>query len=339
MTRFRVALAGAGHWHTGMHVRGFAAASALVTAVCEPHDRAAAERWARELDCPVYPTVDDLLEAGGFDVVWAMPRHAEAAALAERLVEAGIPFAIEKPSGLDSVQIEPLVSLVERAGAFGAVAFINRYGPFWEELRALRTAGHLSTVVHGHFRVINGAPVRYVHEGVPWMLQAEVSGGGALRNLGSHGADAICELTGGDPVVLAAATSSGLYRGEVEDYAAALVRGVDGGIFGLEAGYTHGHIDASDQEFRVAGPGAYIVERRSDVVVATSSGERVRRGLSISERYVRFVVDTLDRLRTGRPPIASIADCWRAMRLIDHIYLSAETSAGTSAGLSPGAGR
>lgn len=334
MTRFRVALAGAGHWHTGMHVRGFAAASAQVTAVCEPHDPAAAERWAREFGCTVHPTVDDLLAAGGFDVVWAMPRHAEAAALAGRLMEAGIPFAIEKPSGLNSAELEPLLPLAERAGAFGAVAFINRYGPFWEELQALRSAGHLSTVVHGHFRVINGAPVRYVQEGVPWMLRPDVSGGGALRNLGSHGADAICQLAGDDPEVLAAATSSSLYRGAVEDYAAALIGGAGGGVFGLEAGYTHGHLDASDQEFRVAGPGAYLVERRSDVVVSTSSGDRVRRGLSIAERYVRFVVDTLDRLRTGRPPIATLSDCWRAMRLIDHIYLSA----GTPAALSPGSG-
>ncbi|TDE16055.1 Gfo/Idh/MocA family protein [Jiangella asiatica] len=332
MTRFRVALAGAGHWHTPMHVRGFAAASATVTAVCEPHDPAAADRWASEFGCPAYPTVEDLLDAGGFDVVWAMPRHAEAAALAERLIAAGMPFAIEKPSGLNSSQIQPLLAQVERAGAFAAVAFINRYGPFWEELQALREAGHLSTVVHGHFRVINGTPVRYVQEGVPWMLEPDVSGGGALRNLGSHGADAICQLAGDDPVVLAAATTSGLYRGEVEDYAAALVSGRDGGIFGLEAGYTHGHIDASDQEFRVAGPGAYIVERRSDVVVATPDGERIRRGLSIDERYARFVVDTLDRLSAGRPPIATIEDCWRAMRLIDHIYLSAETSAELSPG-------
>jgi predicted dehydrogenase len=131
------------------------------------------------------------------------------------------------------------------------------------------------------------------------------------------------QLTG-DPNVLAAATTSGLYRGEVEDYGAALISGPGGEIFGLEAGYTHGHLEASDQEFRVAGQGAYIVERGTEVTVVTPDGERIRHGLSVAERYVRFVVDTLERIDTGRPPVATLEDCWRAMSLIDAIYRAAQ---------------
>src|SRR3712207_6978784 len=39
-----------------------------------------------------------------------------------------------------------------------------------------------------------------------------------------------------------------------------------------------------------------------------------------SRLYDHFVVDTLARFRQGQPPIA---DCWRAMRLIDAIYAAA----------------
>lgn len=317
----RVALIGVGHWHMEMHVRGLRAAGVDLVSVSDP-DPAAADRWARELDCPVYERVDDQL-AAGCDLAWAMPRHADAADLAERLVAHRIPFAIEKPLGLRATEIAPLVPLAAEAGLFAAVALINRYGGFWEEVERLRGEGELGALVHGSFRVVNGDPSRYVHDGVGWMLDPAVSGGGPLRNLGSHGADAICSLSSGEPEVLAAATSSTLYSGQVEDYAVALVRGAQGALFTLEAGYTHSSMQASDQEFRLAGDGGYVIERIDELVVATRAGERVRRTLSIPERYVRFATDTIERWRSGLPPRAGIEDCHRAMSLVDRVYAAA----------------
>lgn len=321
MKVLRVSLIGVGHWHTEMHVPGLEAAQTTIVSVSDP-DTQVADRWAAKLDCRRYDRIDDQLDAG-CDIAWVMPRHADAPAVARQLIERRVPFAIEKPLGTDATQIAPLISLAAEAKVFAAVALINRYGGLWEEVARLRERGQLGEVVHGSFRVVNGDPLRYVRDGVGWMLDPTVSGGGPLRNLGSHGADAICHLAGGVPEVIGADTSSSLYHGRIEDYAVALMRASAGSLFTLEAGYTHGNVKSTDQEFRIAGHGAYLIERIDQLVVATPSGEYHLPTLTVPQRYIRFAVDTIERLQSGRPPRVGIQDCWRAMSLVDTIYETA----------------
>ncbi len=37
-------------------------------------------------------------------------------------------------------------------------------------------------------------------------------------------------------------------------------------------------------------------------------------------RYDGFATDTFERLHNGRPPIATLEDCYRAMQVIDQVY-------------------
>jgi hypothetical protein len=65
-----------------------------------------------------------------------------------------------------------------RHNRFVAVALVNRIAGVIEAL------GDCGRVAHVYGRIINGHPRRYRDWGVPWMLDPQQSGGGALRNLG-----------------------------------------------------------------------------------------------------------------------------------------------------------
>jgi predicted dehydrogenase len=234
----RVAFIGAGHWHAARHLAALRQAGAAVVGVSE-HDAAVAERVGRQGECPWFTDAAALLDTTRPDFVFARPRHVDAPAVAADLIERGLPFAIEKPLGLSAAAIEPLVARARARGVFTAVPFINRYSPLWGEVARLRQAGALAPLVHAHVRIINGPPRRYIRDGVGWMLDPALSGGGALRNLGIHAADAVGWLTGEPVAVVAAAVSRRLYDLPIEEFATALLRTPSGVTATVEAGYTH----------------------------------------------------------------------------------------------------
>lgn len=321
----RVALIEVGHWHAAMHLRSLQLAGARIVGVSD-RQAGVAERFAAGLDCPAFQDHPAMLRDTRPDFVLAMGRHVDMPAIAYDLLQANIPFAIEKPIGLSASQVAPLVELARQRRAFVAVPFVNRYSELWTRLKQLNRAGRAGLPAHAHFRVINGPPQRYEQDRVGWMLDPELSGGGSLRNLGIHTADAFLQFVNGEEVeVLGAAISYRLYGKAVEEVGSALLRS-QSGIFGtIEAGYTFASMTAGDFEWRVATANATLIDRSQTLQIATLDDGQVQQ-LDIAgqgRRYDQFGVDTLARLQAGQPPIADIEDCYRAMRLIDDIYQKA----------------
>jgi len=156
------------------------------------------------------------------------------------------------------------------------------------------------------------------------MLDPAISGGGALRNIGTHAVDAFLALTGEPAEVVAAATSHRQYGLPVEEFATAFLRTPSGVIGTIEAGYSRPDATGSDQEWRVAGAGAYLTERNDYLVVATAAGETRQTVPDVVSQYIRVISDTLERFYRGEPPIAGLTDCWRVAQVIDQIYALAE---------------
>ena len=77
-----------------------------------------------------------------------------------------------------------------------------------------------------------------------------------------------------------------------------------------------------DFEWRVATENCYLVDHNNRLRVATLDDGQIR-DISLADqgsRYDQFCPDTLERLQSGRPPIATLYDCYRAMQVIDAIY-------------------
>jgi len=174
---------------------------------------------------------------------------------------------------------------------------------------------------------VNGPPERYRLDGVPWVLDPAIGGGGALRNLGIHGIDAALALAdGADLALVSASIDRRLYGEAVEEYAIVVLRAPDGMIATVEAGYTYASMaPGGDFEWRVSARNAYLIDHGDACRVATLDDGRVRDLAPIppADRYKAFMADTLDRLACGAPPSVGIGDYLRAMRLIDRAYQEA----------------
>ena len=322
----RVAMIEVGHWHSSMHLRSFRLAGAQIVGVSD-QDLEAAQEFAKEVGCPGFADYRELLEHTGPDFCMVMGRHADMPAIAETLLEAGIPFAIEKPIGTSAEDLVPLVNLARQRGAFVAVPFTGRYSPLWTWLDRLEQSGRLGLRSHAYFRIINGPPSRYELDGVGWMLDPAISGGGCLRNLGIHTVDAFLRFVGGEEIeVVSAVMTTRVYGTAVEEMGAALLHSESGIICTIEAGYSYASMTSGDYEARVSTANCTIIDRADSLQIATLDDNRIQM-LAVpgpGERYDRFGADTLERLRSGRPPVATIEDCYRAMRVIDEIYEKAD---------------
>src|ERR1700755_906270 len=176
------AMLGVGHWHAGMHAKGVLAAGAEIACVWDP-DVGAVARFVDAFGGAARPDAVAAIDDGP-DLVIALGRGPAAAAQLAWLIEQGIPILADKPIGVSHADVAPLADAPERRNRFVSVALVNRIGGAVE---ALRDCGRL---VHFYFRIINGHPRRYRDWHVPWMLDPQQSGGGALRNLGVHGVHA-----------------------------------------------------------------------------------------------------------------------------------------------------
>jgi predicted dehydrogenase len=319
----RLALAGVGHWHAGMHLEAARAAGAEVVAAWDP-DPAVAAGFAAKHEVAHQPTVAALIAMKpDLTVVMGRPDHVPDLALA--CIEAGLPIVLEKPAAVSTAAFEPLAKAAR--GLFVAVPLPNRCGPIWAEIEALKAAGRLGPVSHAQFRIVNGPPERYRLDGVPWVLDPAIGGGGALRNLGIHGIDAALALAGGAGLaIVSAAVDRRLYGEAVEEYAIVTLRAPDGMIATVEAGYTYASMaPGGDFEWRVSARNAYLLDRGDACSVATLDDGQVRDLAPIppADRYKAFMADTLDRLVRGAAPSVGIGDYLQAMRLIDRAYAEA----------------
>lgn len=317
----RLAFFGVGHWHAGMHATAARAAGAEIVAAWDPAPERA-DAFARAHGCRSVAGVDAVL-ASEPDLAVVMGRPAEMLDLAARLVAEGRAVLTEKPVGISGSVLRPLAEAAERHGAFAAVAMAHRGSPLLAEVAALGGAGRMGAVSHSHFRLINGPPQRYVDDGCGWVLAPAVGGGGALRNLGIHGIDTFLALAGAQDVAVEQASfGRPLHGTEVEDYALVVLRAADGSIGLVEAGYTYASKTGGLFEWRVAARNASLRDLGDRLQVATldDGAERELPATPVARRYEALMIDTLDRLKAGRPPAVSLRDHWRAMDLIDRCY-------------------
>ena len=68
------------------------------------------------------------------DLVIALGRHCDMPEQARFLIAESIPFALEKPCGLNARDVAAIAREAEAAGSFAAVPLVFRHGDFFETL-------------------------------------------------------------------------------------------------------------------------------------------------------------------------------------------------------------
>ncbi|MSP49357.1 MAG: Gfo/Idh/MocA family oxidoreductase [Alphaproteobacteria bacterium] len=317
----RSVIVGVAHWHAQMYADALSALGSPVLGASDL-DADAGRAAAAKLKLPFEPNAAAMLDRVRPEIAFVLPRHDRAMAEARPVLDRRVPFLIEKPMGRDGAEARAIADAAKKAGIFAASALANRQLSIWRRVEELKSAGRLGTVIHGHFRVVNGPPGRYRDWNVGWMLDPAISGGGALRNLGFHGADAAITLAAGRPVsVRGAAIARHAYGLPVEEFATAVIAAEGGPVVTVEAGYSYA-AGGGDMEWRIAATGAYLKETRGKLEVRLADGTLEATDVPLPG-YHALTEDTLRRLKEGRPPAADVEDCARAAELIDRIYHAA----------------
>jgi predicted dehydrogenase len=324
----RVAVVGADHYHatsTPNYLRILQSEHVDIVGVHAP-DMAIATKWASEYGSTPFTDYRALIEKTKPEFVIALGRHSAMPAEFRFLVEAGAPFLMEKPWGIDDKTVNALADLAESKKAWAAVPMPFRYSMLAETAVAMRDRGELGTISHMLFRFNQPGVQRYIDLGSQWMLSKADAGGGALLNLGIHGFDLCRYLTGEEPTVVSAVTSRSMHGREVEDYAHVTLRTPSGVIFLNEASYTFPGT-AGDQERKLSAKNIFLRATTTGgegVQIVGPGRDETRRA---PEGYVfgwpRVVKECLDRVGRGEPPPATARDCARAVSLVFDAYRKA----------------
>lgn len=317
----KVFLAGVSHWHAGMHLDAARAAGAEIVGAWD-EEASHAETFAARNELTPFVEFDRVLD-GSPDLIVLMGHPSTIPARARRIIEAGIPMMLEKPAASRTDQLVELREIARQCGAFVSVPLPNRYGPAVTAYEALVHEGRAGKLAHCHFRIVNGPPARYAADGVAWVVDPAVGGGGALRNLGIHGIDAALSLATGRLTIKSALVENRIHDSPVEDYALLVLKDEVGAIFTVEAGYTFASMKpGGDFEWRIVSANATLIDHGDRAISATlDDGKLIDLPVEPpSIRYRLCMRVTLERLRRGAPPAISLDDYVAAMSLIDKAY-------------------
>jgi myo-inositol 2-dehydrogenase / D-chiro-inositol 1-dehydrogenase len=167
------------------HLRAIAASSEVkVVAIAEP---AEATRRTLTTDASLYPSLDDMVEAGGIDAVLVCVPSDQHLATVKRLAEARIPALCEKPVGVTAAEAREAAAVVAAAGLPFQVGFWRRFVPALKALRARIVAGELGEIY---------AVANFQWDGAPPGAQFRAHSGGIFVDMGVHEFDQTRWLVG-----------------------------------------------------------------------------------------------------------------------------------------------
>ena len=319
----RVAGIEVGHWHSlfdAAYLRHLVKMPDVTLVAVQDSDGALVRKRAAEVGNPqVFTDYVRMLEETKPDFVMALGRHRQMARIAHDLLDRRVPFLMEKPMGISADEVQSVAEKATRTGVYAAVPLSQRYQPFAIRARELLAAGRFGPLSHIYVRVNRPGPARYPAWDSGWMLDPAEAGGGCLRNLGPHGLDIFLHLTGEDARVTGAQISYRAHGQRVEDYASVLLRSGSGVLGTVEVGNGFPRV-GTDGEWKIAGRDAIPTVKDNVMKLATAEGDEVTPGTEIEAPYYTTIRDALDCWQRGAPPPVGVADCARAVRLIDQAY-------------------
>jgi predicted dehydrogenase len=319
----RLAFIGASHWHLPLYLEPALTVPGVTVAGVSDPDPAVTAKLARELGCEGDADYRALCRRIKPDFVFALGRHIDMPAQAEFLIAEGIPFALEKPCGLNERDVTAIADKAERAKAFAAVPLVMRNGTFFETLKSMRDNGGLQYMT---YRFIAGLPSRYQQAGCEWMLDPAMSGGGCTINLAPHFFDLALQLMGPEVHIHSATMSNAGWGHPVEDYGVVTFK-ADDALCVVETGYLFpAPTSTFDMHFAARSPSTYLVAQDQETVeLVDLKGQREIRKMGTTNvpNYPAFVADVLERAKSGKRPVASLADMVPLMRLMDEAYVKA----------------
>jgi predicted dehydrogenase len=312
------------HWHFPLYIDALLSAGVEIVAVSDRNE-GIRDREAERFGCPGHADWRAALETTRPDAAIAFGRHAEMPEIARALISRGIPFALEKPAGLNADDVAALRAEAAAGGVAVAVPLVQRVGPLQALFdRLIHEEGARFTMTAWRFDA--GPPSRYPKSSNGWMLDPAISGGGCLMNLGAHFVDLALGLLPAPPDTVFAHLDNSLHGAAVEDTALLTMTSSGGGRALIETGYNFPDGPGKrEYSFSLASADHYVQARPNGVAIfrPAAAVEEIEMNLDSDPLYGMFATSFLADLAAGRTPSPGLGDLEPAMRIIDAGYRSA----------------
>jgi predicted dehydrogenase len=286
-------------------------------------------RWTDDIAAAVRdPEIDT--------VIIGIPNHLhkKAALLA---AEAGKAVLCTKPLATSGPEALEMLEAVEKAGVFHGYLEDLVYTP--KTLKALDAAqkGAFGKVLWARSRETHGGP----HS--DWFWNKELSGGGAIVDMGCHCIEIARGFIGKDnrPIEVTCWADTQVHPIDAEDHAVGLVRYDNGAIGQFEVSWTfRGGMDLRDEVsgtegtvwlnhwlrtgfemFTNVGQGGYVAEKaEGDTGWLFPVGDEIG-----ALGYVAMFMDMFNSMDEGKAPMETFYDGYIVNTIIDACYKAAET--------------
>ena len=297
-----------------------------------------AKHFASEWNIPKYTTnLEDAINDPDTDVVViGLPNnlHEEAVRLATK---AGKHILCTKPLGRNAEEAKSMLKMVEETGVFGGYLEDLAYTP--KTLKAMQSVrnGAIGKILWGRSRETHSGP----HS--DWFWNKEISGGGAIVDLGCHCIEIIRNFIGKHvrPVEVMCWADTQVHPIDAEDSAIGLVKYASGAIGQFEVSWAfRGGMDLRDEisgtkgtiwinHWMRTGFDLFTAEGETDYVAEKAESETgwlFPVGDEIgSLGYITMFDDMLDSIDSGKQPMESFYDGYVVSAIMDAAYRSADS--------------
>jgi myo-inositol 2-dehydrogenase / D-chiro-inositol 1-dehydrogenase len=308
MTTLAVGIIGCGRMGRE-RARSAAASGARIAAVYDA-DRPRAVALASEYaGCRVFDSALEIVQFALSAVFVCTPPSARGP-VELAAIHSGVPFFVEKPIGVSSIQALAIRDSLVDSGLVHAVGYQNRCRSSVQHAR-LVLSGRKVLAVSAYW-----VGRKYL---VPWWLRSEDSGG-PINEQATHLID-LCRHFCGE--IVAATGSLGSAAGDSGDpLSAAIALRFRSGAFG-SLFYS---CEADDKQiaFRIVTAEGGITLSNWDLVLSQNDIDSTGISSESEDIFVRETAQFLDAVKTGDPSgvACTFSDAWQSQLAVDHIVAS-----------------
>ena len=193
------------------HYNGIKASpDAELAAICDMNENALKDK-AQLLNIPQDHTFTDyvaMLDSGLIDAVSICTPNNTHVKIALEALKRNIPFALEKPVGVNDEEVQKLYYEVSKKKLKNMVCFTYRFKTAARFAKKIIESGAIGEIYHVYTEYIQDYDLRPYSLPTFWRFQKDVAGGGVVYDLGCHVMDLVSFMTGLDYESICATTEN-----------------------------------------------------------------------------------------------------------------------------------